>query len=176
MENNEDKAIQEEIIDNLVKKNTELEKRINLVEGQHMPDYTASLIEIDKKLSELKSFNVKTELVNMLSGIADKLDNQSKPVNNIRLLLFPETNQGQYYKIVFGRLIPWGLGFMVATYIFITGYKAIELYRYQVIEAARYKDTELSFHCQRAWLYLQQHSKKKTLNAMDEAFVKTAKK
>jgi hypothetical protein len=36
-----------------------------------------------------------------------------------RVLLFPKTNQGQYYKIVFGRLIPWGFGFVALTYLFI---------------------------------------------------------
>jgi hypothetical protein len=83
--------------------------------------------------------------------------------------LFPETNQGQYYKIVFGRLIPWGLCFIVATYIFLTGYKAIEIYRYN-------RDVRETAHYQKAWYYLQQHSKKKMLNAMDEAYDKTADK
>jgi hypothetical protein len=31
-------------------------------------------------------------------------------------------------------------------------------------------------HFQRAWLYLQQHSKKKVLDAMDDAYNKTADK
>ena len=58
---------------------------------------------------------------------------------------------------------------MVATYIFITGYKTIEIYRDN-------EDVSQSVHYERAWLYLQQHSKKKMLNAMDEAYNKTADK
>ncbi|MDB5281994.1 MAG: hypothetical protein JWO06_1069, partial [Bacteroidota bacterium] len=76
------------------------------------------------------------------------------------------TNQGQYYKIVFGRLIPWGLCFLVATYIFITGYRAIGVYRYNA-------DVRQSMHYERAWLNLQQHAKKKMSIAMDEAYDRT---
>jgi hypothetical protein len=39
-------------------------------------------------------------------------------VRQWRLVLFPETNAGQYYKIVFGRLIPWSLLFIATTYAF----------------------------------------------------------
>jgi len=57
----------------------------------------------------------------------------------------------------------------VATYIFITGYKAIGVYRYN-------HDVSQSMHYERAWLYLQQHAKKKMIIAMDEAYDKTADK
>jgi hypothetical protein len=40
-------------------------------------------------------------------------------VRQWRLVLFPETNADHYYKIVFGRLIPWSLLFVVGTYVFI---------------------------------------------------------
>lgn len=58
---------------------------------------------------------------------------------------------------------------MVATYIFITGHKAIEIYRHN-------EDVSQSMHYQRAWFYLKQHAKKKMLNSMDEAYGKTADK
>ena len=35
-------------------------------------------------------------------------------VHKKQYLLFPETNQGQYYKIIFGRLIPWTFAFVAA--------------------------------------------------------------
>ena len=45
-------------------------------------------------------------------------DHPKSIVRQWRLVLFPETNAGQYYKVVFGRLIPWGLLFIGGTYVF----------------------------------------------------------
>lgn len=158
----------EEIIDNLVKKSTELEKQIAKAAEINMPDYSSILDTIMREIGELKSSNRQDQQLNLLNTIKTKLDNQPKATRQIRFLLFPETNQGLYYKIVFGRLIPWGLAFLVATYIFITGYKAIEIYRYN-------DSLSQSIHYQRAWLYLEKHAKKKISNAMDEAYKKTDK-
>lgn len=47
-------------------------------------------------------------------------------VHQRRLLLFPETNAGYYYKIVFGRLIPWGLLFIGITFLFLLGKQYID--------------------------------------------------
>jgi len=159
----------EEIIDNLIKKTTELEKQVMKIPEVNIPDYSATLSAIIKELANIKRDN-KSDQLSLLNTINGKLDKLPKSANRqFRVLLFPETNQGQYYKIVFGRLIPWGLCFMVATYIFITGYKAIEVYRYN-------QDVRQSMHYERAWLYLQQHAKKKMSFAMDEAYDKTADK
>ena len=160
----------DEIIDSLVKKATELEKQITKISELNIPDYSPSLDSIIKSLNEIQAANRKEQELNLLSGISAKLDKLPKASHRqIRLLLFPETNQGQYYKIVFGRLIPWGLAFMLATYGFMTGYKAIELYRHN-------EDVSQSMHYQRAWFYLKQHAKKKMLSAMDDAYDKTADK
>jgi hypothetical protein len=158
----------DEIIDNLIKKSTELEKRILKTEEINIPDYSAALETIIAELARIKPGNLQEQQLNLLNAISGKLDNLPKSVNRqFRFLLFPETNQGQYYKIVFGRLIPWGMGFMIATYIFITGYRALEIYRYN-------QDVKKSEHYARAWHYLQQSAKKKTLSAMDDAYDKTA--
>jgi hypothetical protein len=45
-------------------------------------------------------------------------DQPKTVVHQRRLLLFPETNAGQYYKIVFGRLIPWGFAFIATAFVF----------------------------------------------------------
>jgi hypothetical protein len=87
-------------------------------------------------------------------------------IKQLRILLFPETNQGQYYKIVFGRLIPWGICLVVITYLYSLGGRAIDAY-------GQHKQNEQSAHYQRAWVYLKQIAKRRTLSAMDTAYTKT---
>src|SRR6186713_2999420 len=101
---------------------------------------TTGLIEQGKKLEEkVDGFNQKLaqlkviappvdtkpmekELVNFHVEVCRIVAKQPKTViRQVRILLFPETNAGQYYKIIFGRLIPWGLAFVVAWYLFSLG-------------------------------------------------------
>jgi len=49
---------------------------------------------------------------------------EAQPKNVIhqrRFLLFPEDNTGHYYKIIFGRLIPWGIVLILCSYCFNIG-------------------------------------------------------
>ena len=106
----------------------------------------------------------------LLKQIKDKMDKvPTSATKQLRILLFPETNQGQYYKIVFGRLIPWGLCFLVITFLYSLGSKAINAY-------GQHKQSEQSAHYQRAWIYLKQIAKRRTLSAMDTAYLKTENK
>jgi len=142
--------------------------------------------DVLKRLDVIRASLEHDDCKAMLAVLMTKLDSEpKKAVRQIRILFFPETNQGQYCKIVFGRLIPWSFGFLAVVGLFITCYNVIELYSYKVIELPCYRDTQLhrynqdvsqSMHYQRAWFYLRLHSKKKMLGSMDEAFQKTKDK
>ena len=76
-----------------------------------------------------------------------------KIVRQFRFLLFPETNTDYYYKIIFGRLIPWGGLFVVAAFLislanyFIDQSTLVQVskYRYEVYqETLDRADTVLS--------------------------------
>ncbi|HVU57727.1 MAG TPA: hypothetical protein VHD83_21845 [Puia sp.] len=60
-----------------------------------------------------------------------------KVVRQVRFLFFPETNTDRYYKIIFGRLLPWGLLFVVAGYLFSLGKRYID--RSTDMQKSRYK-------------------------------------
>jgi hypothetical protein len=65
-------------------------------------------------------------LTNLMAGFFEKVKQimESQPKNVIhqrRFLLFPEDNTGYYYKIIFGRLIPWGIVLIVGSYCFSIG-------------------------------------------------------
>jgi hypothetical protein len=157
----------EEIVDALVKRNTEMDKKVMKLTENPIPDYSVGVNTIITEVRELKQNNKRENELTLLKQINEKLDKgPTSATKQIRILLFPETNQGQYYKIVFGRLIPWGICLVVITYLYSLGSKAIDGY-------SQYKQNQQSAHYQRAWIYLKHKAKKKTLAAMDTAYVKT---
>jgi hypothetical protein len=42
-------------------------------------------------------------------------------VRQIKILLFPEQNAREDYRLVFGRLLFWMMIFLIATYLFVLG-------------------------------------------------------
>nr|WP_294794804.1 hypothetical protein [uncultured Mucilaginibacter sp.] len=157
----------DEIVDSLVKKNTELEKQLTKITQNPIPDYSDDIKTIITEVRRIKQNNIGTEELTLLNQINEKLNNvPTSATKQFRILLFPETNQGQYYKIVFGRLIPWGLCLVVVTYLYSLAGKAIDAY-------GQHQQNEEAAHYQRAWFYLKQKAKAKTIVAMDTAFVRT---
>lgn len=83
-----------------------------------------------------------TDFMDRISKIV--ADQPKSIVRQWRLVLFPETNADRYYKIVFGRLIPWSLLFVGGTYVFVLCRNYIETsarigerrYYYEVYQAA----------------------------------------
>jgi hypothetical protein len=158
----------DEIVDSLVKKNTEIEKELAHFAETRIPDYSVGINTIIAEIRDIRQNDKMDEQLTLLKQVNAKLDKIPKSATKqLRILLFPETNQGQYYKIVFGRLIPWGICLVVITYLYSLGGKAIDAY-------GQHKQNQQSAHYQRAWIYLKQIAKKRTLSAMDTAYVKTA--
>jgi hypothetical protein len=136
-----------------------------------IPDYSTELNVILQELRNINNNDKADQVLSRVTSIQETLKKQPVPVNKQwRVLLFPETNQGQYYKIVFGRLIPWGFGFIGLTYLFICGYRAEGIYQQNINKEQVQRE---QVHYERAWRYLQQHSKKKTIAAMKEAWEKS---
>jgi len=160
----------DEIVDSLIKKNTEMEKQVTRITENPVPDYSVAINTILTEVKEIKQYIKQSEELALLKQIYEKLNKVPTFITKqIRILLFPETNQGQYYKIVFGRLIPWGICLVVITYLYSLGGKAIDAY-------GQHKQSEQSAHYQRAWVYLKQIAKRRTLSAMDSAYLKTENK
>jgi hypothetical protein len=160
----------DEIIDSLIKKNTEMEKQVTRITDNPVPDYSVAINAILNEVKEIKLDIQRNDELTLLKQIYEKLSKVPTSANKqLRILLFPETNQGQYYKIVFGRLIPWGICLVIITYLYSLGGKAIDAY-------GQHKQSQQSAHYQRAWIYLKQKAKKRTLSAMDTAYLKTENK
>ena len=142
------------------------DKKIKTIENKeiNMPDFTVELKAIQDEL--------KSNSQEMLDQLLEKLNHieklfktpQQQVTRHYRILLFPETGQGQYYKIVFGRLFPWGIFFVIASYLFILAKNGIEAWG-----DVRYNDQ--SEHCVRAWLYMNNHASRQVKKSMDQAWV-----
>jgi len=102
-----------------------------------------------------------------LNKVKEAIDTQPKSITNqLRILLFPENNATEYYKIVFGRLFFWMMIFLIATYFFVLGKQLIE----GNIEIKQ--NDKGSIQYRKAWNYLYDNSKKSVKLKMDTAWMR----
>jgi hypothetical protein len=88
----------------------------------------------EQRLSEVKVAppKVDTQFIaaavdNGLSKIRSVIEAQPKSVTKeFRVLLFPQYNAGEYYRLVFGKALFWMLMFLIATYLYFSGREFIE--------------------------------------------------
>ena len=157
-------AIEEVLQQVIVTINSYDKKEVKLPEIK-IPDYKKELLDISDQLHELKQNSGNVQL-NKLSEQIHQLNLTMQPVKQYRFLLFPETNQGQYYKIVFGRLIPWGILLMGLVFLFALAQKGLDVWR--VKEYNQQADKYV-----KAWNYMNNHAASKLVKKrMDEAWEK----
>jgi hypothetical protein len=157
-------AIEEVLQQVIVTINGYEKKEIKLPEIK-IPDYKKELDQISGQLRELKQ-NVTNDGIAQLSRQIQKLGLTKQPIKQYRFLLFPETNQGQYYKIIFGRLIPWGILLVVISFLFSLGQKGLEVWKIRTYN----QQTEQYI---KAWNYMDSHTETKAgKKKMTEAWVK----
>jgi hypothetical protein len=132
------------------------------------PDDSAQIAAIRQKIENLNSLPISEELLHRLEKIEQQFAKQPVPIiRQYRFLLFPETNRGQYYKIVFGRLIPWGIVILGITYSFFLAKYGIEAW-------GNVRYNQQSEQCVKAWLYMNDHASKQVKKAMDQAWLKSS--
>lgn len=179
MDDNNKKNIQEEInerldsneenINNLVKKNNLIEKQLAKIAELKIPDYSEAIETLTYEVRESRENDQSSQLLPLLRAINNKLDKAPKSaVKQLRILLFPEVNPGEYYKIVFGRLIPWLVCLLATTYLFLLGREWISAW-------GNYRYNKQSEQSVKAWIYMNEHSSKQVKKAMDTAWEKSEK-
>jgi len=132
MENNEI-AVLETAITELIREQQETNRILTDLINE-VKETGAKVIGFDEKLKTQKIMVPPADpapILRIWAQFAQKLqmivDAQPKSIiHQRRFLLFPETNAGNYYKIVFGRLIPWTLFLIGITYLFLLGKQCIE--------------------------------------------------
>jgi hypothetical protein len=92
-----------------------------------------------------------------------------KPVNrSLRFVLFPDTHTAHYYKIVFGRLVPWGFALMAVWFIFSMGEDALNSYR-------AHENNLQGNTCIKAWNDIYTRGSNLRKKEMDAAWAKAEK-
>lgn len=115
-----------------------------------------------EKLDHLKVSAPSADIRPFQSLLAEGLMHISKvvkgqPKNVIkqtRFLLFPENNTGYYYKIIFGRIFPWALLFLLSVFIISLGNKYLDA------STEMRKEKLKSDHYRQVWDYVYDHSNK----------------
>src|SRR3989442_14020174 len=81
-------------------------------------------------------------------------------VRQLRILLFPEQNATEYYRLVFGRLLFWMMIFLTATYLFALSKQFID--NWAVIKEKQLEKTQY----ENAWNYLYERETKQGKKTM----------
>ena len=113
-----------EILDELKQSNL-----LNKENNQALAENKNMLISIEKKLESKDSIKPILNTRPLEQIISRGIDNIStmidkrpdKPSREFRILLFPEHNATEYYRIVFGRIIFWLVMLVIAKYFYILG-------------------------------------------------------
>jgi hypothetical protein len=135
-------------------------------------DLTNKVDDFELKLSNIKVSAPPTNLEPITSTVKEGIfrlqgviEEQPKSIiRQYRVLLFPEHDAREYYRIVFGRLLFWMMIFLIATYLFSLGKQLIDSNT-----AVRYKEAE-SYQYRKAWIYLYNNSKKGVRGKMDSVW------
>jgi hypothetical protein len=121
--------MEKEVIETVLIELLEESKRINLLveeQNKEIKELKSSLGDFGKKLTEIKISApspdtrpltmIVTEGINSIQKIVAAQPKQV--LHEKRILFFPEWNQKEYYKIIFGRILFWLLWVIIATYCY----------------------------------------------------------
>jgi hypothetical protein len=82
---------------------------------------------LNNKISAINLQSLEKQLEAQFDLLTSKLGNQPKNViHKKQVLLFPEYNAREYYRIVFGRLFFWFIITLIASYLFALGKQFID--------------------------------------------------
>ena len=149
------------------KKLDELEQREVKVPEIQVPDYSQEFKWIRHTLLQRLNSNDTGEIKQRLFGLAEQIKKEPKPVvNRYHFSLFPESDTAFYPRILFGKVIPWMMLFVIVAGFFSLGRQAIEAWK-----VGQYNREAESYV--RAWVYMDRHGSKQVKKAMKSAWSKS---
>ena len=121
--------MEKEILETVLLELVEETKKINvLIEEQNkeIQGLKTAFSDFNRKLTEIKVYAPPLDTVPLTKIVTEGINSIQKIVaaqpkdvlHEKRILFFPEWNQKEYYKIIFGRILFWILWLIVATYCY----------------------------------------------------------
>ena len=121
--------MEKEILETVLLELLEETKKVNvLIEEQNkeIRELKTAFSDFNRKLTEIKFSAPSLDTLPLTKIVADGINSIQKivaaqpkeVVHEKRVLFFPEWNQKEYYKIIFGRILFWILWLIVATYCY----------------------------------------------------------
>jgi hypothetical protein len=121
--------MEKEILEIVLSELLEETKKTNvLIEEQNkeIQELKTAFSDFNRKLTEIKVSAPPLDTVPLTKIVTDGINSIQKIVaaqpkdvlHEKRILFFPEWNQKEYYKIIFGRILFWLLWLIVATYCY----------------------------------------------------------
>lgn len=131
-----DKDIMETVLTEMLEEQKQNDL-LNRENTQALVEQDKRLSTIEKKLDNKSLAPVPTDTKQVERLIAEGInktiaivaDQPKQVIHQKRILLFPEYNTNEYYKIVFGRVLGWIVLLIIATYFFILGKGFIAAYQ-----------------------------------------------
>jgi hypothetical protein len=95
-----------------------------------VPDYSQEFKWIRYALLQCLNSNDTVEIKQTLLGLAEQIRKEPKSIiKRYHFSLFPESDTAFYPKILFGKVIPWMMLFVIVAGLFSLGEKAINVLR-----------------------------------------------
>ncbi len=121
--------MEKEILETVLIELLEESKRINLLveeQNKEIQELKSTISDFNRKLTEIKISAPSPDTRPLTMIVTDGINSIQKIVaaqpkqvlHEKKILFFPEWNQKEYYKIVFGRILFWILWVIVATYCY----------------------------------------------------------
>ena len=128
------------------KKKDEEQKVILQALENKMDGLEKGFTEVQKQTAkQVSAAHLEIAIAKGISRLQQTIEAQPKTVRKeLRVLLFPEYNSKEYYRLVFGRLIFWLVVVLSITYLFLLGKQAIEKWSVissQIKEMNTYRNT-----------------------------------
>jgi hypothetical protein len=137
--------------------------------GQLVTDFKESLKNIKVIAPPADLSPVTKTLTNGLADISQTIDKGPKPIHrSLKINLFPENNHREHYKLVYGRLIPALLGFIVLIFVCLIVRDSVGAYQ------AHQQNIDGN-NCINAWNYVYNHSGPATQKRMSKALEDASK-
>jgi hypothetical protein len=122
--------MEKEILETVLIELLEESKRLNLLveeQKKEIQELKSTFSDFDKKLTEIKVCAPIPDTLPLTMIVTEGIKSMQKivaaqpkeVVHEKRILFFPEWNQKEYYKLIFGRILFWILWVIVATYGFV---------------------------------------------------------